>query len=53
MARARADAGKGPRRIGPATFLVAEDDFVVLCRTPEEAQAALELIREWVSGASH
>ena len=27
------------------------DDFVVLCRTPEEAQAALELIREWVAQA--
>jgi RNA-directed DNA polymerase len=27
------------------------DDFVVLCRTPEEAQAALELIREWVDQA--
>lgn len=24
------------------------DDFVILCRTPEEAQAALELVRTWV-----
>lgn len=27
------------------------DDFVVLCRTPEEAQAALELIQQWVQSA--
>jgi len=27
------------------------DDFVVLCRSPEEAQAALELIRSWVEQA--
>lgn len=25
------------------------DDFVVLCRTPEEAETALELVREWTS----
>jgi RNA-directed DNA polymerase len=25
------------------------DDFVVLCRTPEEAEAALRAIREWVA----
>ena len=27
------------------------DDFVVLCRTPEDARAALELIRDWVEQA--
>ena len=25
------------------------DDFVILCRTPEEASRALELVRAWVS----
>jgi RNA-directed DNA polymerase len=25
------------------------DDFVILCRTPEEASQALELVQEWVS----
>jgi RNA-directed DNA polymerase len=25
------------------------DDFVILCRTPEEASRALELVREWVA----
>src|SRR3984893_13249330 len=25
------------------------DDFVILCRTPEEATRALELVRTWVS----
>jgi RNA-directed DNA polymerase len=25
------------------------DDFVILCRTPQEAQAALELVRTWVA----
>jgi RNA-directed DNA polymerase len=25
------------------------DDFVILCRTPEEAQAALEAVRAWVN----
>ena len=25
------------------------DDFVLLCRTPEEASRALELVRTWVS----
>jgi RNA-directed DNA polymerase len=25
------------------------DDFVILCRTPEEANRALELVRTWVS----
>jgi RNA-directed DNA polymerase len=25
------------------------DDFVILCRTPEEASRALELVRQWVS----
>jgi RNA-directed DNA polymerase len=25
------------------------DDFVILCRTPEEAQQALEMVRQWVT----
>jgi RNA-directed DNA polymerase len=25
------------------------DDFVILCRTPEEAQQALELVKQWVT----
>ena len=27
------------------------DDFVILCRTREEADAALDLVRAWVAGA--
>ena len=27
------------------------DDFVILCRTPEEAAAALEEVRQWVEAA--
>jgi hypothetical protein len=25
------------------------DDFVILCRTPEEASRALEMVQTWVS----
>jgi RNA-directed DNA polymerase len=44
--------------LDPLDHLVAEsgyemvryaDDFVILCRTPEQAQAALELVRTWVA----
>lgn len=36
-------------RVAQAGYQVVRyaDDFVILCRTPEEAQAALELVREW------
>ena len=27
------------------------DDFVILCRTPDEAARALELVQTWVSAA--
>src|SRR5512142_3022185 len=44
--------------LGPLDHLMAQagfamvryaDDFVILCRTPEEANRALELVRTWVS----
>jgi RNA-directed DNA polymerase len=37
--------------LGQAGFEVVRyaDDFVILCRTPEEAQRALETVRQWVA----
>ena len=37
--------------LGQAGFEMVRyaDDFVILCRTPEEAQKALETVREWVA----